>query len=81
MPSGRPTSPPWPPATEVLVTVRRGKTTQQGEPKGVRFVKGGVARALRTLRAVASPAPEDRVVPLWWGCGSVQQPAPPASST
>ncbi len=27
-------------------------------------MKGGVARALRTLRAAASPAPEDRVVPL-----------------
>ena len=33
--------------------------------KDVRFVKGGVARALRTLQqAAASPAPEDRVVPL-----------------
>ena len=30
----------------------------------MRFVKGGVARALRTLRAAASPASEDRVVPL-----------------
>ena len=30
----------------------------------VRFVKGGVARAIRTLRAAASPATEDRVVPL-----------------
>ena len=29
----------------------------------MRFVKGGVSRALRTLRAAASPA-EDRVVPL-----------------
>ncbi len=48
----------------VLVTVRRGKTNQEGETRDVRFVKGGVARALRTLRAAASPAPEDRVVPL-----------------
>ena len=30
----------------------------------MRFVKGGVALALRTLRDAASPAPEDRVVPL-----------------
>ena len=48
----------------VLVTVRRSKTNQEGETTDVRFVKGGVARALRTLRAAASPAPEDRVVPL-----------------
>ena len=30
----------------------------------VRYVKDGVARALRTLRAAASPEPGDRVVPL-----------------
>ena len=30
----------------------------------VRFVKDGVARAIRTLRAVTSPEPGDRVVPL-----------------
>ena len=48
----------------VLVTVRRSKTNQEGETTDIRFVKGGVARALRTLRAAASPAPEDRVVPL-----------------
>ena len=48
----------------VLVTVRRSKTNQEGETTDVRFVKGGVARALRTLRAAASPAPEDRAVPL-----------------
>ena len=48
----------------VLVTVRRSKTNQEGETTDVRFVKGGVARALRTLRAAASPTPEDRVVPL-----------------
>ena len=28
------------------------------------FVKGDVAGALRTLRAAASPPPEDRVVPM-----------------
>ena len=48
----------------VLVTVRRGKTNQEGETRDVRFVKGGVARAIRTLRAAANPATEDRVVPL-----------------
>ena len=42
----------------ILVSVRRGKTNQEGETKDVRFVKGGVARAIRTLRAAASPAPE-----------------------
>ena len=48
----------------VLVTVRRGKTNQEGETRAVRFVKGAVAGAVRTLRAAASPAPEDHVVPL-----------------
>ena len=48
----------------VLVTVRRGKTNQEGETRDVRFVKGAVAGAVRTLRAEASPAPEGRVVPL-----------------
>ena len=48
----------------VLVTVRRGKTNQEGEVRDMRFVKGGVARALRTLRAAADPAPDDQVVPL-----------------
>ena len=48
----------------VLVTVRRGKTNPEGEARDVRFVKGGVAGAVRTLRAAASPGPEDRVVPL-----------------
>ena len=32
--------------------------------RDVRFVKGGVARAIRTLRAATSPQPADRVVPL-----------------
>ena len=48
----------------VLVTVRRSKTNQEGETTDVRFVKGGVARAIRTLRAAATPGPADRVVPL-----------------
>ena len=37
----------------ILVTVRK--------TRDVRFVKDGIARALRTA---ASPAPEDQVVPL-----------------
>ena len=45
--------------SEILATVRRGKTNQEGETKDVRFVKAGVARALRTLRAATSPAPDD----------------------
>ena len=48
----------------ILVTVRRSKTNQAGAVNDVRFVKAGVARALRTLRAVTTPAPADRVVPL-----------------
>ena len=48
----------------MLVIVRRGKTNQEGETRDVRFVKGAVAGAVRTLRAEASPSPEDRVVPL-----------------
>ena len=48
----------------VLVTVRRSKTNQEGETNDVRFVKDGVARALRTLRGATSPEPGDRVVPL-----------------
>ena len=44
----------------VLVTVRRGKTNQEGETRDVRFVKGAVAGAVRTLQAAT--APEDRVV-------------------
>ena len=47
-----------------LVTVRRGKTNPEGESRGVRFVKGDVAGAVRKLRAAASPGPEDRVAPL-----------------
>ena len=44
--------------------MRRSKTNQEGEVNDVRFVKDGVARALRTLRASTSPEPSDRVVPL-----------------
>ena len=39
-------------------------TGQEGEVNDVRFVKDGVARALRTLRAATSPEPGDSVVPL-----------------
>ena len=48
----------------ILVTVRRSKTNQEGEVNDVRFVKDGVARALRTLRAATSPEPDDLIVPL-----------------
>ena len=48
----------------MLVTVRRSKTNQEGEVNDVRFVKDGVARAIRTLRASMSPESGDRVVPL-----------------
>ena len=48
----------------ILVTVRRSKTNQEGDVNDVRFVKGGVARAIRTLREATAPKPGDRVVPL-----------------
>ena len=48
----------------ILVTVRRSKTNSEGEAKDGRFVKGGVARAIRTLREATKPEPADRVVPL-----------------
>ena len=48
----------------VLVRVRISKTNQEGEANDVRFVKDGVACALRTLRAATSPEPAERVVPL-----------------
>ena len=49
---------------EILFTVRRSKTNPEGNVNDVRFVKDGVARALRTLRAATRPEPDDRVVPL-----------------
>ena len=48
----------------ILVTVRRSKTNPEGDVNDVRFVKGGVARAIRTLREATAPKPDDRVVPL-----------------
>ena len=48
----------------MLVTVSRSKTNQEGETKDVRFVKDGIARAIRTLRDATNPEPGDRVVPL-----------------
>ena len=48
----------------MLVTVRRSKTNPEGEVNDVRFVKDGVARGIRALRAATSPEPDDRVVPL-----------------
>ena len=44
----------------ILVTVRRSKTNQEGDVNDVRFVKGGVARAIRTLREAMMPKPGDR---------------------
>ena len=44
----------------ILVTV----TNPEGDVNDVRFVKGGVARAIRTLREATAPKPDDRVVPL-----------------
>ena len=67
----------------VLVTVRRSKTNQEGETTDVRFVKGGVARAIRTLRAAASRGRRTascRSRRRWWGCGSRRRPGLPASS-
>ena len=51
----------------LLVTVRRSKTNQEGEVNDVRFVKDGVARALRTLRAATSLEPGARGGPLAGG--------------
>ena len=48
----------------ILVTVRRSKTNPEGEANDVRYVKDGVARAIRMLRTATSPDPGDRVVPL-----------------
>ena len=48
----------------ILVAVRRSKTNPEGETRDVRFVKDGVARAIRALRAATNPGPGDRVVPL-----------------
>ena len=48
----------------MLVTIRSSKTNQEGETNDGRFVKAGVARAIRTLRAVTNPEPTGRVVPL-----------------
>ena len=48
----------------ILVTVRSGKTNQDGETNDVRYLKNGAARAVRALRAAVAPAPAGRVVPL-----------------
>ena len=48
----------------VLVRVRTSKTNQAGETNDVRFVKAGVALALRTLRSSTRSEPSDRVEPL-----------------
>ena len=48
----------------LLVKVRTSKTNQEGETNDVRFVKGAVVRALRTLRSAVRPEPSDRVAGL-----------------
>ena len=48
----------------MFVAVRRSKTNPAGETRDVRFVKDGVARAIRALRTATNPGPGDRVVPL-----------------
>ena len=47
----------------MLVTVRRSKTNPEGEVNDVRFVKDGVARAIRTLRTATNPDPGSCVRP------------------
>ena len=62
------------------VSVRRGKTNQEGETKDVRFLEG----RCRPFGAAENRATEDRVVRSrrrWRGCGSSRRPGPPASST
>ena len=65
------------------VTVRRSKTNQEGEVNDVRFVKDGVARAIRALRTATSPEPgESRravVGARWWDCDSRSRRRTPAS--
>ena len=51
-------------ADGILVTVRRSKTNQDGETNDGRYLKDGAARAVRSLRSAAAPAPAGRVVPL-----------------
>ena len=49
-----------PTATGVLVTVRRGKTNQECETRDVRFVKGGVARAITRTSEPTERKPNER---------------------
>ena len=49
----------------VLLTVRTSKTNQEGDAADVRYLKNGVAKAIRTVRADRpDAAPTDRVVGL-----------------
>ena len=69
----------------VLVTVRGGKTKQEGEKRDVRFVDGGRRpRDPGCSGAAENPEPADRFVPLppkMVDCGSVLRPASASSST
>ena len=51
-------------AGAVLVTVRTGKTNQDGDRADVRMVKNGAAAAIRSLRAERGDNPDGRVIPL-----------------
>ena len=52
------------PTPGILVRVRTSKTNPAGETTDLRYVKNGVAAALRSLRAETQPETSDRVVPL-----------------
>ena len=52
------------PTPGLLVRVRTSKTNPAGETTDLRYVKNGVAAAVRSLRAETQPETSDRVVPL-----------------
>ena len=67
----------------ILVTVRRSKTNQEGDVNDVRFVKDGVARAIRALRAATSPRKKTEWYHCrrrWLDCGSRRRRSPLAST-
>ena len=51
------------PTPGILVRVRTSKTNPAGETTDLRYVKNGVAAAVRSLRAATQPETSDRVVP------------------
>ena len=52
------------PSAGVLIRVRTSKTNPAGDTTDLRFMKDGVAAALRALRAATQPEANDHVVPL-----------------